>query len=158
MSWSACSVGTRCGQATRITEAWFLIKNPRMRFLIACLGLLAACTPIEKDRTHPIDDPDANWTDCAAGFAWLAPKSGLTYSPDVTVTIQLGEWYADRYPGVVAIDEANKGFEPTAPPTRTPAGNSSVEMRWPFSLEHGHRYTLYFSATECDNTLDFFTN
>ena len=129
-----------------------------MRFVFASLVLVAACVHAEYD--HPADPPpDAHHAiNCAAGFEFTAPKAGLTYSPNLIVIAEMAPFYADGLPGVVAIDEAHKGFEPTAPPTKTTLPSNAVEMRWPFSLEPGHRYQLYFSATECSSDVTFFTN
>jgi len=135
-----------------------LDHRQRMRTVLACLVLLAACSASENLPIH--SDPDAAYEtiNCdEQNFFFVAPKAGLTYSPNMIVIANMTPFYADHLPGIVAVAENDSWAEPIAAPARTTTDSFLVELSWSLSLEAGHRYTLYFSATECERKLDFFT-
>lgn len=142
-----------------------LSKGAGMRLtswcLICCsLSAVAACTRTSEDDAPAITDPDAGITtiNCEGGFSFVAPQPGLHYDTNLIVITDMDPFYASGLPGVVAVDDLNRGYEPTATPTKAQLPNGLVEMRWPMTLAPDRRYELYFMATECEGNVTFFTS
>jgi hypothetical protein len=70
----------------------------------------------------------------------------------------MAAFYANGLPGVTCTDDVGTVFLPTAAPTTSDLPTGQVEMRWQMQLEPSHRYEARFQATECDQTVLFFTS
>jgi hypothetical protein len=132
----------------------------RSAWLASLLPMFVACGPDPGPDNNLQVYPDAVPYNCdASSFQFVAPRPELHYATDLIAITDFGSFYATYgQPGLVAVDDLGHGYEPIGTPTSAPLGNGEVEMRWSFQLAPSHRYTLYFSATECDQTVEFFTS
>ncbi len=130
-----------------------------MRSLVL-LCVLAGCDWTDHPaQPHRIPDPDAYVsTNCLADFSVLAPQPDLHYAPDLIAIADVAPFYADGYLNAVADDDLGGFATPIGPPTRRDLVNGDVELTWSFTLLAGRRYVLYLSATECEQSVEFFTS
>src|SRR5258705_13293075 len=93
---------------------------------LALLVLFTACS----QNASEDDVPDAPWEviNCDdQNFFFVAPKAGLTYSPNLIVIADMNPFYADHLPGIVAVAENDSWAEPIAAPARTTTDSFLVE-------------------------------
>ena len=130
----------------------------RVTWILALIVSLAACDRSIADDTVGVPDAALSTNCDGSAFTFVAPRPELHYDPNLIVVADMFSFYAENVPGVEAIDDLDRGYEPTGAPTSRPLDNGLVEMRWPLTLAPGRRYTLYFWATECDQKVEFFTS
>ena len=121
------------------------------------LLMVAACSgPMHADDTAM--SPDTMLNCSAPDFVLQVPIAGQHYDPNFVAVADMIPFYANGLPGVVCIDEVPGGAVQPSTTTSSDLDNGLVEMRWTLALQPSTRYTLRFSATECEQQVVFFTS